>query len=124
MDLWLGILIVLFIGWILWSKSRNGVGREQAIELIRSGALILDVRTPGEFSGKHLPGAVNLPLADVTEKIQKVEPDKSRPILCHCVSGARSGMAASRLRKLGYQEVYNLGSYHHAASIVQAAGGK
>ena len=79
---------------------------EKARELIASGALVLDVRSPDEFAANALPGAVNLPLPETTQKIEEIEPDKDRVILCHCVSRARSGMAVGRLKKLGFSRVY------------------
>ena len=122
MSLWFVIPLALIVGWMLWSKFRFSVGRAEAIDLINKGALILDVRTPAEFSVNRLPGAINLPTSDIADEIQTMEPDKDRPILCHCVSGARSAMAVGSLRKMGYTQVFNLGSYRHAASIVWAAG--
>jgi rhodanese-related sulfurtransferase len=120
MNLWIAVLFLIIIGWMLWTKFRFSVGRERARELIASGALVLDVRNANEFASRNLPGAINLPLSDVAGKIGSVEADKDRVILCHCVSGARSGMAVCRLRKLGYSQAFNLGSYHNAESVLRS----
>jgi hypothetical protein len=70
-------------------------------------------------SEKHIPEVVNLPLHELGEKISTIESDKSQVILCHWMSGGRSAIAMSRLRKLGYSQAYNLGSYGQAAAVLK-----
>ncbi|MCZ6673836.1 MAG: rhodanese-like domain-containing protein [Verrucomicrobia bacterium] len=119
MDYWIWIFLGVFLVWILWFKQRGKVGADQAKEFVKSGALILDVGTEKEFSKKHIPGVVNLPLHELVEKISTLESDKSQVILCHCLSGGRSAIAMSRLRKLGYSQAYNLGSYGQATAVLK-----
>lgn len=70
----------------------------------RSGSLtLLDVRSPGEFAGGHLPGALNLPLGELVERLADVPRD--RPVVVHCQTGARAAIAASVLLASGYHEV-------------------
>lgn len=78
------------------------------------GALLLDVRTPGEYAEGHLPGARNLPLQSL-EGIAAVAPAKDAPLFLYCRSGARSGQAISLLQRMGYTRVTNIGgimNYH------------
>lgn len=78
------------------------------------GALLLDVRTPEEYRGGHIPGSRNLPL-DALQGIGTVAPDKSTPLYVYCRSGARSGQAATLLQRMGYSRVTNIGGilqYH------------
>lgn len=73
-----------------------------------SSAPILDVRTPDEFSGGHIANAVNYNWnGDEFEK-QIAPLDKSKPVFVYCLSGGRSGSAASKMRSEGYKEVYEL----------------
>ncbi len=58
------------------------------------GARLVDVRTPGEYAGGHIPGAVNVPLQQISAIASEV-PDKSTPLFVYCMSGARSQQAAS-----------------------------
>ncbi len=118
-DYWIWILMGVFLAWILWIKQRGKVNATDAKEYIKNGALVLDVRSQSEFAHKNLPGVKNLPMDAVETKIDSLEPNKDRVILCHCLSGARSGMAVNRLRKLGYTQVFNLGSYGQAARVLQ-----
>lgn len=78
------------------------------------GALLLDVRTPEEYTDGHIPGARNLPLQSLS-KIGTVAPDRNTPLFLYCRSGARSGQAARLLQRSGYTHVTNIGgilSYH------------
>lgn len=72
------------------------------------GALLLDVRTEGEYAEGHIPGAQNLPLQSL-EGIATVAPAKDTPLFLYCRSGARSGQAASQLQRMGYTRVTNIG---------------
>ena len=56
------------------------------------GARLVDVRTPGEYAGGHIPGAVNVPLQQIGAIASEV-PDKSTPLFVYCMSGARSQQA-------------------------------
>ena len=62
-------------------------------ELIKNGAIIVDVRSKGEFEGGHLKGSINIPLNRLGENLSKLKKDK--PIITCCASGARSASAKS-----------------------------
>ena len=66
----------------------------------------------------HIPGAVNVPLDQLTDQIARHAPGKDQPLLLHCLSGGRSAVAQTRLKRMGYQHVFNLGSYGRAERIV------
>ena len=108
-----GIVVLFFI-----LKQGSYISAENARRLLADGALIIDVRTPREFTGGHVPGAINIPLADLETGVGSRAPDKNRAILLHCLSGGRSAMAASQLKRMGYVSVFNLGSYRRAQLIV------
>lgn len=74
-------------------------------------SVIIDVRTPLEFVGRHLDGAINIPLdqlAGLPDALDGIE--KSASILVYCQTGARSGIACSIMRERGYAHVTNGGS--------------
>jgi phage shock protein E len=89
-------------------------------ELLNQGALVIDVRSEREFQARHLPGAINIPLGSLTNEIARRAPNKEQPLLLHCLSGTRSGMGKSALKRLGYRKVFNLGSYGRAEKILGA----
>ena len=71
--------------------------------------IILDVRTPEEFSEKHIPGARNIPNETIgTEEIPEL-PDKDQLILVYCRSGNRSKQASDKLAGLGYTNIVEFG---------------
>lgn len=78
--------------------------------LVQLGALILDVRTPGEFSSGHIKGAVNIPVDQLSRNLDKLK-NRDRVIITCCASGMRSGSALGILRSKGYTQVYNGGSW-------------
>lgn len=76
--------------------------------LIKSGAAIIDVRTPAEYKNGHIKGSINIPLQVLDKNIGKVNKDK--PVITCCASGMRSGSAKSLLKSKGF-DVYNGGGW-------------
>ena len=70
---------------------------------------LIDVRSPGEYAGGHIEGALNLPLDRLAQDIARAVPDRAAPLLLYCQSGMRSGMACQLLLQLGYTQVRNGG---------------
>jgi len=68
-------------------------------------AILIDVRTPGEFDGGHLAGADNIDFkaADFVEKISQL--DKSKHYVVYCGSGKRSGKATAKMEELGFTKI-------------------
>ncbi len=86
------------------------ISAADAKELIASGgAVLMDVRTPEEYTEAYIPGAVLLPLDDIAQKAETVLPDKDAVIILYCRSGRRSAIAAEELMDMGYKTVYDLG---------------
>ena len=75
---------------------------------INSGALVLDVRTPGEYNGWHYPGALNIPLQQLEPRLDELG-DRERPIIAYCTVGSRSHYAVMLLRSYGFSDVLNGG---------------
>ncbi|UUX93059.1 MBL fold metallo-hydrolase [Methanoplanus endosymbiosus] len=69
------------------------------------GFLLMDVRSPEEFSEGHILGAVNVPAMDVRERFTEFDPEI--PVICMCRTGHRSSLACSLLKQRGFTEVYN-----------------
>lgn len=78
-------------------------------ELVKNGAQIIDVRTPGEFSGGHIKGSLNIPLDRLPQQISKL--NKQKPVITCCASGMRSASAKQLLQANGFNEVYNGGGW-------------
>ena len=67
-------------------------------------AIILDVRSPAEFSAGHAKGAKNIPLDQIDKEISKMQ-KANRPVVTCCRSGARSGVAARKLKAAGIDAI-------------------
>ena len=87
------------------------VNMDEAITMLEegSGYIILDVRTPEEFTERHIPGAINIPNETIsTEEIPEL-PTKDQLILVYCRSGNRSKQASEKLTALGYTNIVEFG---------------
>ena len=91
-------------------SSLFGGGRsEKVAEFLENGAVIIDVRSPGEFQSGHNKGSKNIPLQNISGSIAKIKAMK-KPIVVCCASGMRSGQAKSILEREGI-EVVNAGGW-------------
>jgi rhodanese-related sulfurtransferase len=70
--------------------------------------IILDVRTPEEYSAGHIPGAINIPHNTLTNRIDELSEYKDEKIVVHCQSGRRAGLAEGVLREAGYNKILHL----------------
>jgi sulfur-carrier protein adenylyltransferase/sulfurtransferase len=70
--------------------------------------LVVDVRERDEWEEGHIPGAVHVPRGSLESRIERVEPDRARPIVLYCSVGNRSVFAAKTLEELGYESVSSL----------------
>ena len=73
-------------------------------QMVKEGALLLEVRTPAEYASGHVEGATNIPVQELNFRMSEVG-DKKRPVVVYCRSGARSAAAAGLLRSNGYDVV-------------------
>lgn len=106
------VLAIAFAGFAVWKIARAFMGKvspEKARSLVAAGARLVDVRSPGEFAGGHLDGALNVPVGDLSKRVAELG-DKTKPVVLYCASGMRSASAASTLRRAGFADVHDLGA--------------
>src|SRR5438105_2487376 len=88
--------------------SSEEVEPAQAAQMVREGALLLDVRTPAEYASGHIAEAVNLPLqAFQAGPVAGLPADHSAPIVTICATGKRSMAVRKMLEAQGYTRVSN-----------------
>ncbi|MFO0358771.1 MAG: rhodanese-like domain-containing protein [Sphingobacteriaceae bacterium] len=92
-------------------KKILGLETVDLSELIKNGAVIVDVRSKGEFSSGHVKGSINIPLEQIASNADKLK-KHSHVIVC-CRSGNRSGMAKRTLQSKGLNNVTNGGSWQN-----------
>ncbi|MDR3741898.1 MAG: rhodanese-like domain-containing protein [Terracidiphilus sp.] len=114
------LYVLAFVALVVIIRVRRSgqVSKKEAAELVKNGAIIVDVRNPDEFQRGHLSQAYNMPLNNIESSMMEKFKDREKPVLLHCQSGFRSARAKGMLERKGYKHVYNLGSYERAFKIV------
>jgi len=87
-------------------------------QLMDEGAVILDVRSHGEYVSGHIKGSVNIPVNKLSENLNKLK-SKNKPIITCCASGMRSASAKGLLESKGYVKVINGGSWQSVAKKIR-----
>ena len=102
----LGLIAFQFMGDRL--RGYRDVEPGEAVQLMNRGGVVIDVREDREFREGHVTDALHVPLADLGQRLDKLEQYKGKPIIVGCRSGSRSARACGILRKHGFENVYNL----------------
>jgi rhodanese-related sulfurtransferase len=99
-------------------KNLLGLGSKVDFsELIKNGAIILDVRSKGEYQGGHINGSINISVDNLSNNLNKLKKDK--PIITCCASGMRSATAKSILKSNGFTNVHNGGGWMSLQNKIQ-----
>lgn len=83
--------------------------------LVKQGAIVLDVRTGGEYAGGHIKGSTNIAVDALPHSLKKLK-NKDQPIITCCASGMRSSSAKKILKAAGYTNVHNGGGWQSLQS--------
>lgn len=103
------VMAVAIVALVAFRPSGSAAAEGEARALVQQGALLLDVRTPGEFASGHVPGAVNVPVQELEQKWASLKVPADRPVVVYCRSGARSARAKSMLESYGVKKVVDVG---------------
>lgn len=101
---------VRFMQWHEVATLRQAQGIAEAIETANYDMFILDVRNPNEYALSSIPGAINIPIDELRQRINELPGHK--PILIYCEIGLRGYLAHRMLRQRGFEELYNLAGGH------------
>jgi rhodanese-related sulfurtransferase len=94
-----------------------GGGNDEALKsVVNEGAFLVDVRTPSEFAGGSVKGAVNIPLDTIGKNLEKFKNKKN--IVVFCRSGNRSGQAQAILKQNGISNVLNGGTWEYVNGLL------
>lgn len=129
-EAWIGVLLALVTTALLAGGCSTGSSASGPVTEVdaagfleasaRSGAVVVDVRSPEEYAQGHLPGAVNISVeaADFAERIAQLDPTATT--LVYCRSGRRSTIAADLMAQAGFTDIVNFSS--GGAADLQTAG--
>ena len=100
-------------GMLLWQLLSNTGGDrvsplQATLLLNRDDALVIDVREPAEWAAGHIPNARHIALGQLDKHLHEIEKFKTRPLIVSCQTGNRSSSACSKLKKQGFEKVFNL----------------
>ena len=116
------IIIVLIAGFFFVKKYiMTDVQDYDAVNAIKNGALIIDVRTKDEFDRGAVPTAANIHYSHIAQYIKELAPNQDQPILLYCQMGPRARIAQKTLTNMGYTQVKSLGSLAKAQKVYRAA---
>ncbi len=111
---WIYLIPIAVLGYILWSRRSASTSDVKA--MLGRGAQVVDVRTKSEFRSASHPKSINMPLDELERRAKELDP--SKPVLVCCASGMRSGVGVSLLKKQGFKEVHNLGSWSRIKALL------
>jgi phage shock protein E len=108
--LWIvaAVIVFLFVNKMTFHQEHSNQNIEDAI--------LIDVRTPSEYESHTLPNAHNFPvqtLAQSLDRLEEIIEGKDSKIAVFCVSGGRSGKAASLLEENGFSNVIDIGAINN-----------
>lgn len=104
------ILAVLAIVIEIRHRARGSfsIGPQDAVRLVNSGALVVDVRDPKAYEAGHIIDARSLPAAEVADKAETLKKFKEKPVVVYCDNGFTSAGAAKALKARGFTKVVTL----------------
>jgi rhodanese-related sulfurtransferase len=103
----LGLALLITTMSLAGCASNPLVTGTEAQNLVKAGAILVDVRSVEEFAGGHIEGALNIPIDDLEARQGELPKDKD--IVLYCRSGGRSTKGKALLVAAGYTKVHNLG---------------
>lgn len=86
----------------------NITPKEAGVLQSEKKAVIIDVREDSEWKEKHIPGAIHIPLAQLSARLVELEPYKNSQIITQCKSGGRSAKAYETLKSSGFNNTVNM----------------
>jgi rhodanese-related sulfurtransferase len=113
LEYWIYLIPLAAVGYFFWSRRSASAGDVQG--MLARGAQIVDVRTKAEFRGGAHPKALNIPLDELEARLKELDP--ARPVLVCCETGSRSGFGVGLLKRKGFAEVANLGSWRRIQTL-------
>jgi len=105
------LAVVICVGVVLMGQvlmPTGGIDVIQAQTMNQQGALLLDVRQPGEYAEVHVESAKLIPLGDLGSRMKELAAYKDKPVVVMCRSGRRSARAVEALKEAGFTQVSNI----------------
>ncbi len=98
----LAVMVFFYIRKQLLARSLNNYSAAEAKQRMKSGCILLDVRTESERRSLSIPSSIHIPLHELSSRIKELEKYRGKEIVCYCASGNRSVSAGIKLKKAGF----------------------
>lgn len=95
-----------------------GLGSKRLKDVLRQGAIIIDVRTPQEFDAGKVPESINIPVGRVSANAERIK--NMKRVIFVCSSGSRSTQAMRIMKEKGMKEVYDGGSWYNLLKLIKS----
>lgn len=103
------LALLVIVEFIKGAQKTSQLSTTRATTLINhQNAIVVDVRSTDAYANGHIISALSLPLSDFNDKLKKIEPFKSQPIIVVCATGNDAAQAAKTLKQRAFTEVYVL----------------
>jgi rhodanese-related sulfurtransferase len=102
------VLAILVVAVLYMKLTAVRVAGSDARALVADGALLVDVRSTGEYAGGAIEGSINIPIQELAGRMEELG-DKNGEIVIYCQSGGRSAMAKRLLESNGFTKVHDMG---------------
>lgn len=88
----------------------TGIDQTALLQQLQAGhlPLVIDVRTPQEYSEGHVPSAINIPHTEIATRLDAISQHKDQPVVIYCKSGRRAAIAATALQQAGFTQLLHL----------------
>ena len=104
-------MTLFFVVWsVVCMAQATDISQADLMQRIKvnNTTLILDVRSPEEYAGGHIPGAINIPYDQLSSRLGEIGSYKNKDIVLYCKSGKRAGIAANTLKAAGFGKLLHL----------------
>jgi len=98
----LGVIVYFYVRRTLRSRGLTHYSPVDAKARVKSGSILLDVRTKAERLSRSIPSSIHIPLHELGSRLKELERYRSKEIICYCATGSRSVNAALKLKKAGF----------------------
>ncbi len=101
-------LLVVFSEIRRKASNLMSVESADAVKLINNDATVIDLRNQESYARGHIVNAKNVPLDELSAKLDNLASLKDKPVLAVCEMGVSSTKAVTTLKQAGFESVYNL----------------
>jgi rhodanese-related sulfurtransferase len=104
------VMAVLALAYELRARTQDfsAISPMEAVRLMNQGAVLVDVRSGGDFKAAHIGNARNVPGSEIAAGAEALGRFKDKVLITCCDTGMTAGSAARQLARLGFKQVYNL----------------